>query len=319
MGEQRKQFPPLLTSEKGRAIVMFVAAVALFYALSILVFSAQAKAQEAAATPVSLSQAIERHAHVMLLADWRLDRAQLMDLLVAVRAARQAMAEYENENQKAAEAAASGLKPYLQAMKESFERDENVKAALSSFDEAAAQRRAKMLASVDRQINAVRRMLTPEQQRLVNWTRPAEVRIAAPEEGLLEELREMLGDIHEIRRVLERIRYLIPGDYITRRVGMLREFLQDYYPPDTPEFNAALDWMIRLTDEMRRVPERDWPEEAAIYVGRVWQYLSGGEPQPLAGAQEPAAPYNWWDVFYLLTDPQTPTLLEQIIGIGAAP
>lgn len=317
MNTHRSHFCLCSGGNKCVANFILVAFLSLLYALAILAFSSQSKAQEApAAALVSLSQAIEQHANVSLLAEWRLDRAQLMDLLVAVRAARQAVTEYENENQKAAEMTASALKPHLPALKQSFTVDENVKAALASFTESAAQRRAKLLAAVARQINAVRRMLTPEQQRLVNWTRPAEVRIAAPEEELLEELRDMLADIQEIRRVLERIRYLIPGDYITRRVGLLREFLQDYYLPDTPEFNEALNWMIRLTDEMRRVPERDWPEEATLYVGRVWQYLRGGAPQLQEEQQEPAAPYNWWNVFNLLTDPQTPVLLQQLIGAG---
>jgi len=130
-------------------------------------------------------------------------------------------------------------------------------------------------------------------------------------------MRDLMADLNGTIRALERVRYLIPGDYVTTRVGHLTDFLTEYYRPNTPELKDALNWMMKLTDEVRVVSEKDWPGQAPFFAARVLQRVGAlGDQQEQARAR---APYNWWDIYYLLTDPHTPELLQQMLGARGAP
>lgn len=263
-----------------------------------------------------LTRAIDNHANLLFVANLQPDNPQLLDLLTVARAAQQLVTEYEAAEKQLAASKADTFKQQAKALAEGTPVDAAATQAVAAYYAARAQAHAKLLAGVDAQIRQVRRALAPGQVRMIDWSRPAEAGGATEDEAVLEELRQLLSDLNATMRMLERIRYLIASDYITSRVGRLSEFLGDYYRPNTREFNEAMDWMIHLTDEARMVNEEQWPEQAPLFAGRVLQHLGVLEPQQ---APEAKQPYNWWDVYYLLTDPQTPAMLQGMLAARGNP
>lgn len=270
----------------------------------------------AADTRHPLTKAIDYDAHLLVVLDLHPNRNQLFDILTAARAARQLVSAYETEEKQAATANADMFKQQAKALAEGTPLDEQATAAIKAYHEARQRSHAKLLAGVDAQISAVRRRLARDQVRLVDWTRPAEVSVTSDDQAVLEELRQLLYDVNQTERLLERIRYLAPHDYAITRTGRLEEFLREYVRPGTADFKQAMDFMFQLTDETRLVKEDDWPQQAPLFAGRVLQYLGALEPEQRPQAQ---AAYNWWDVHDLLTDEQTPKMLEQMLAAGGNP
>jgi len=263
-----------------------------------------------------LSAAIDANANLRLVARLDPNNRQLLDILTAVRASRQVVATYESAKQQALQAQAGVFQQQAQALAQGNPVPAAVTDGIAAYFAARDDDRLRMMRAVDVQVRAVRRALAPDQARLVAWGRPDEISTETDDQVALAELREVLADVNETARMLERIRYLIASDYATTRVGRLAEFLRQYYRPNTREFNDAMEWMFRLTDDVRRVSEDDWPGQAALFAGRVLLRVGALEPPDQRQAQ---APYNWWDVYYLLTDVNTPELLQAMLAARGNP
>lgn len=263
-----------------------------------------------------LTRAIDAHSSLLLLADLQPGNQQVLDMLTAVRAARQLVVARESADNQALQAAVPLFKLQAQSFAAGTPVDEGVDKGIVAYLATREQRRLKLLRDVDMYVRQVRRALEPEQVRLVDWTRPAEAGTQTDDQRTLEEMRQLLADLNDVGRLLDRIRYSITSDYTTTRVGRVAEFLRQYYQPNTREFNDAMDYMLRLTDEVRQVSENDWPQQASVYAGRVLQRvgaLDAGQPE------DDRAGYNWWDVYGLLVDVQTPDLLQNMLAAMGNP
>lgn len=268
-------------------------------------------------TPHPLTAAIDLHSNLALVADLQPNSRQLLDMLAASRASRQLAAQYDNDLEQAMQARADVFKQQAQCLAAGTPVPDNVNASVAEYFTLRNEGRLKLRQAVDTQVRKVRRALAPDQTRLIDWSRPAELSTESDDEAVLSEMRDLMADLNGTIRALERVRYLIPGDYVTTRVGHLTDFLVEYYRPNTPQFKDALNWMMKLTDEARVVSEKDWPGQAPLFAARVLQRVGAlGVEQEQAQAR---APYNWWDVYYLLTDPHTPELLQQMLAARGAP
>jgi hypothetical protein len=275
-----------------------------------------ALAASAAPAVHPLTAAIDLNANLRLVARWQPTDRQLMDLLSAARGAQQAVATRERSDQQAVETRADLFRQQAQCLAQGMPVDQAVTDGVAAYFGELEDARLKMMAAVDVQVRAVRRALAPDQARLVAWARPAEIGADGDEPAAATELRQMLADVTEAIRMLERIRYLIASDFATTRTGRIAEYLRQYFRPKTPEFNDAMEWMLDLTDEVRKIKEADWPAQAPLFAGRVLRYV-GALDAPDAPQEQ--APYNWWDVYYLLTDPHTPEMLQAMLAARGAP
>jgi len=263
-----------------------------------------------------LTAAIDGNMNLRFVVRLEPTNRQVLDILTAARAARQAVTANEASTQQALQARSDMFRQQAAALAQGQPVDQQITDGIAAYFTARKEDRLKMMRDVDAQVRAVRRALGPDQARIVDWTRPDEIRGETDDQLVLVELREMLAEVTETVRMLERIRYLIASDYSITRVGRLAEYLRQYYRPNTPEFNDAMEWMFGLTDEVRRISEQDWPGQAALYAGRVLMRV--GALAPMDQPQGQAA-YNWWDVYYLLTDAHTPELLQAMLAARGNP
>ena len=289
----------------------------LAWLVAVVLTGAQLLTPAAAEDPRHpVAKALDNNTNVWFVSNLQPNNRQLLDILTATRAGRQIMTAYEQDSQQATLAAAPLFRQEIEGFRDDQAVPEDTEAALRDYRGEQAQRRTKMLVAVDTQIRQVRRALAPEQVHMVDWTRPAEATALADNQSVLEEMRQLNADLGEATRMLERIRYLIASDYITSRIGRIDDYLRGYIRPNTQEFADARDWMLALMDEVRQVPENQWPQQSSLYAGRILQYLGVLEP---AQGQQTRARYNWWDVYYLLTDPQSPGMLQQMLAARGNP
>jgi len=129
----------------------------------------------------------------------------------------------------------------------------------------------------------------------------------------VERLEEIAARITSCGNLLEGIRYLNPADYVTTRMWRLQEFLDDYgLLPNTREYEEALDYLTRLTDEMRVLPEEEWPDARFLYAARALVYIGGLEVEQEEAVG--ATLFGFWDIHGFLSDPQTPELLSKLLN-----
>lgn len=246
------------------------------------------------------------------------------DLIAMVNTSR-ALVRLEAESGKAYEATLTQGQRLLRAEKQWLlegitplkPEDEKALAALRLDLQQQTERK---FVAADAQLRLLGRRLSPETGGLVQWTRPVDFPAPPAEDLQIERLRLLAARLDQAARMLDRIRYLDAANYVTSRVGRLREYLQDHgYRDNTRDMDDALDFMFRLCDEGRLVPEDRWEEQLPILAARTLQYL--GELQDPETAPGQTRPVSWWDIYNLLSDPQTPALLGKLLNTlqGAPP
>lgn len=260
-----------------------------------------------------LTAALDYDANLLLVSDLDPTNLQLTDLLSAARAAVKLTAEYD----RAHEAALRGKQDLLEAERAALATGAPLAAdqeeALAQLRQGEEERSRRLRGAVDTEIRRLRRNLSPEQARLVDFSRPADAAAGPDPAAALDELRTLTSRLAEAQRFIERLRYSIPSDYSITRTGRTEEYLRRYMQPGTPEFRQTRDDIMDLIGEARVVKENDWPQQAPVFASQVLQRVGLLAEQEPAGGQTRAR-YGWWDLCDLLTDPQTPAMLEAMLA-----
>lgn len=263
-----------------------------------------------------LARALDYDANALLLANLRPNGAQVSALANAAGA----VGRLVRDRQAADAAALERNKALLVAEHDAFaqgkELTQDQETALQSLRDADADRKQKMYAAVDAEIQRLRRALVPGQAALVDWTAPAEAAVgaAADDTATVADMRALAGRLADAQRFIERMRYTIPIEYIETRQARIDEYLKAYDDPNTRQYADDFDWIVKHLEAARVVNERNWAQQAPIFAAQLLQRLGlldqTGQQAPAAGQPQ----YNWWDVYYLLSDPQTPAMLGAIGG-----
>jgi hypothetical protein len=264
----------------------------------------------------ALTRALDYDTNLLLVLDLQLDQRQLGTLAAALATAGRMVAA-SDRNGAAAGPGGDLVQQEFQALAEGRQLTQQQQAALEQLRVADRQQRGRMYAAVDAQIKRFRRALSPQQAALVDWTAPPEVPAVPDESGALEQLRDLAAKLDHARGFLDRMRYVIPTLYIQTRQGRIDEFLRDYYRPDTEAFLAARDCTIKLVDDARMVNEEQWPQQAPAFASELLQRVGALEAEAEMAGPNNRARYNWWDLYYLLTDPQSPYMLQAMTGVAA--
>lgn len=242
--------------------------------------------------------------------------SQLALLAQIAGAGRQLVAAREKDYETALARVREALLAEREALRTGRALAPETRLVLERMREAQDRAEEKLLVELDGQIQRWRQILTPQQASRVDWQPPPW--IAPAEEGRdeLQALRALVAQLDEVGREIERIRYLIASDYISTRIGRINALLRPYLRPGSREFDEARDFVLRLTDEARLVPEREWPSRAPEFPARFLHYLGELEDDKTRVAQPQ---FDWWDLHRVLTDPQTPAMFSRMLPTGLPP
>jgi hypothetical protein len=295
------------------ALMLLVGAAAI---LTVTAWGQTGAAAPSSDTRHPLTKALDNKDNLLLVANLQPTNQQILDLLEAARSARAVVNDYDTTLNQATLDAAPLFRMQLNTFQNGILMDEKSLAALNAYHQQRRQLHTKLLVGVEVLVRQVRHSLGPDQVSLIDWTRPPEAAPPLDNRALLEEMRKLNADLGDATRLLERLRYLVASDYVTSRIGRINDYLRQYVRPNTPEFDEARDWMLGLVDQVRQVPENQWPQQSSLYAGRLMQYLGVLEPD---NAQPAQTRWDWWDVYSLLTDSQTPEMLQQMLAARGNP
>lgn len=242
--------------------------------------------------------------------------SQLALLAQIAGASRLLVAAREKEHEAALTRARAALVAEREALRSGRALAPETQLVLESMREAEDRAEEKLLVDLDGQIQRWRQLLSPQQASRVDWRPPLSIAPAEERQDELQALRALAARVDEVGREIERIRYLIASDYVSTRIGRINALLRPYLRPGSREFDEARDFALRLTDEARMVPEREWPARAPEFPARLLHYLGELEDDKTRLAQ---AQFDWWDLHRVLTDPQTPAMFSRMLSAGPPP
>lgn len=189
------------------------------------------------------------------------------------------------------------------------ELPEDLREELTGAEEAAAAADLAMTQSIHGQMEALAKVFYPIQNEQLDWTPPADIRPPETTEQRAARYREVIGLINDAGRMLERVRYLPPHDYVTRRVGLVGDYLARYLNPTTPQFEQAHAMVLQYTGEIRMVDEAAWSQQAPLLAERLVRMLG------LMPAEVEPAPkgVSWQQLYDLFTNPATVKIVQEMI------
>ena len=258
-----------------------------------------------------LERALGYDNSLLVCNDLQLNARQLQELQQCANTAQQALTDYDQNHAAAVQQAAPLLKQEIAALAAGTELAPDVAQGLQDMRDKEQARHDLMMTTIDGQIRQLRLTLMPAQASLVNWSQPSGAMAAPDPAAEIEELRLLAGRLSEAQRMIERIRYLIVSDYASSRVAKVGDYVRAYISPGTKEYNDACEWILKLVGEARLVEDDQWPQQAPVFASQVLQRMGLLDVGPGVNNQ---AKYNWWDMYDLLTDPQTPKLVKNILG-----
>ncbi len=186
------------------------------------------------------------------------------------------------------QAASEQWQPYEQAVQER-----------ANFE----QKQADELADI---MSEVRKLLTPRQLAQIDWHNP---RQGAQERAAERQakMRQAALLVHAAQ-FLDQIRYLDAYRFVTERLRRVDDFLRPLVGVASPRFAAYRQFLINLTDQVRMVPEAQWPQQRRRFAGQVLQGLG----LETAGGSAPAKKYTQAQLRDFLTSPDADDLLRKM-------
>lgn len=242
-----------------------------------------------------------------------LDQAQAQRLLTPLQRIQTLGTRYRDTQQQRLDALAPTLTAARQLLAAGQPIPENLRAALQDYE---AQREAALLQlyrDVNREMQVIRDNLYPEQLAALDFTPPASI---ATQDMIQERARLQqiaLGRIQTAGRMLERVKYLDAFNFVTGRTPIVISYVGQYFPQDTPEFQAAMGVVIEYTDRVRLLNEEAWQQNAWAIAAELVETL--GLMPELTMTPDPNK-MSWNALYRLFTAPQT---LAAVQALAAPP
>ena len=155
----------------------------------------------------------------------------------------------------------------------------------------------------------IEKELYPQQNAYIDWTPPHTTQRAAAEtlQQKAQREREQAALILATEQQLERIRTYPLERYVLEAQKVVDDFLRPLVDPGSPDYPAAQQFMFKLVEQVRLMPEPEWEqrrEEMAVVLVRHLGLLEAPE-----AAAEPK-PYTWQDMYAVFSDLGAPDLLR---------
>jgi uncharacterized phage infection (PIP) family protein YhgE len=205
------------------------------------------------------------------------------------------------------------LKPTLQRARRQLaqgaELSEQMQSALDNYAQQREQARQAVYRQVNEEMQKIAQILSPEQNRYLDWTPPGSIRPEQRLEERLEMQRIAMGRIQEAAQVLNQIKNLDAFNFVTGRGPIINDYLALYFQPDSRQFQQAYGLVLEYSDQVRMMDEQQWQAEG-LDIGALLVEDLGLMPAMDPG-QRPGT-MSWNRLFVLMTDSQTLEVAEAL-------
>ncbi|MFO7948673.1 MAG: hypothetical protein R6V19_17860 [Armatimonadota bacterium] len=165
---------------------------------------------------------------------------------------------------------------------------------------------------------SVHEILDPRQNRLIDWRAPGPIGPSIPKQERLQRLTTIAGNIQDMVDMLEDVRYADPTTYEFFADREATEFLRQFIPERSPNFERRRNFLVEIQIEARTTPQEEWDEvtasQLAVRAMRGLGLLPPGGGLGMGVTGGPNAPYNWWDMEAIFSDDQTPEMLRNMLS-----
>ncbi|MCX7598378.1 MAG: hypothetical protein N2512_05865, partial [Armatimonadetes bacterium] len=160
---------------------------------------------------------------------------------------------------------------------------------------------------------AFRRLLSEPQRSLVYWQPDGPALRAMPREYRAEAMHHDAVLIADAVDFLNAIKFQRSKRYRNVKVQFTDDFVAQYVDPDSPEFDAIVDAVLEVVTQARYVAPEDWENGADVeYGARVIRAM--GLLEELEVPAPGNEPYDWRDLYELLTDPAAVAMARMWMG-----
>jgi hypothetical protein len=160
-------------------------------------------------------------------------------------------------------------------------------------------------------LKKVKDQFYPQQNAYIDWTPPrATAGAAAPGETLQQRAqreREQRAMVALAGQFLDRARYM--SAIILGTDVLVQDFLRPLMDPTAPQYPQARQYLLRLVEQVRLLPEPQYQQVRNRYALDLVQVLGFASAAPQTPQPE-AKPYTWGDMYDIFSDPGTPSLLR---------
>lgn len=189
------------------------------------------------------------------------------------------------------------------------ELPDDLRAEMAKAEEEMAAGELLAKQAVHGQMELIARIFYPAQNEQLDWTPPPELRAEESPEDRARRQREIIGLINEAGQLLQDTRNLNALLYVTQRVTLIGEYLEQYFPVNTPAFERAHAMLMEYTGEVRLVEDAQWQQQAPLYAERLVRVL-GLMPEQ---AQPNPNAVGWSQLYDLFANPQTVKIVEEMV------
>ena len=262
-----------------------------------------------------LSAAIQKTNHLIILNELAVTSDQLRDLAPLSEDLVQATQARDAERQRLLTSADFTLMAARKTLVAGTALTSTQQGALDELEAELAAANEKFEEAAVATMATIEKEFLPQQNRYIDWTPPRQPTGAAKTAAQRAQRdREQTALILATVQQLERIRTYPLERYVFEAQKVVDDFLRPLIDPRSPDYPAAQQFMFKLVEQVRVMPENEWyvrrEEMAATLVGELGLL---GEPE----AAEAPRPYNWQTMYAIFSDPGTPDLLRLMIRARA--
>jgi hypothetical protein len=265
-----------------------------------------------------LSEVVQKGNHLIVLNELQVSPDQLDKLAPLSAKLVQAVQARDAERQKLLADAAPTLAAARKALIAGVPLTAAAQTALDSLETSLKAADDKLEETAVDILEDVEKEFLPQQSRYIDWTPPRQTttQSAKTREEQAQREREQTALILATVQQLERIRTYPLERYVMEAQKVVDDFLRPLIDPMSPDYRAAQEFMFKLVEQVRIMPEPEWQQRreqmAELLVGEL-----GLLDQPDESAQP--KPYNWQTMYAILSDLGAPDLLTAMRVARARP
>ncbi|MBM3474068.1 MAG: hypothetical protein FJX75_12435 [Armatimonadetes bacterium] len=257
-----------------------------------------------------LSEIVQKGNHLIALNELQVSPDQLDKIAPLCDKLVQAVQARNEERQKLLADAAPTLAAARKALAAGVPLTAAAQTALGSLEaslKAADDRLEETAVDI---LGDIEKEFLPQQSRYIDWTPPLRTtrESAKTREEQAQREREQTALILATVQQLERIRTYPLERYVLEAQKVVDDFLRPLIDPLSPDYAAAQEFMFKLVEEVRTMPEPLWEQRreqmAELLVGEL-----GLLNQPDDETARPK-PYNWQTMYAIFSDLGAPDLLK---------
>ena len=256
-----------------------------------------------------LSEVVQKGNHLIALNELGVTAKQIDKISPLCDQLVQAVQARNAERQKLLAEAAPTLTASRKAFLAGVPLPATAKTALDDLEKSLGAADDKLEQTAVDILKDIEKEFLPQQSRYIDWTPPRQTSkdSAKTQEEQAQREREQTALILATVQQLERIRTYPLERYVMEAQKVVDDYLRPLIDPLSPDYPAAQQFMFKLVEQVRLMPEPEWQQRRERMAELLVRELGLLDQPDEAAAPKP---YNWETIYAIFSDLGAPDLLK---------